>query len=1132
MKWSLAAQLRLGFGVAFLLALGVAAAAWWVALDYEREITGAYETQLRTTVQLAEAQSAFWQLRFGRTQFMVEGPEGQQRLLEQQGMWYAIIDERLAAYDKAASSADERRTLTNLRSLYQRYKQALPKFFELWQAGEKDEATAWLALTLGPFGTQVGRAFDAQIALQRSFVEQDRERSERGARLGLAVVAAITIGLLGMLVIGYVAAMRMLRPIRALRVQAQAIVREQLGETVAVSASSNEVTALVESFQLMSGRVLAHADALRRSNERLDFLMSATPAVIWNSEARGSFRVIFISANVRTELGYDPDEFAGTGFWADHIHPDDRERVLAGLAVIERQDSHAHEYRFRHKDGSWRWMHDDLRVIRDASGAPLELVGYWIDVTDRHRAEEAMRESENRLRQLVRSTPAVIWSCRAEGDYARTFVSENVREILGYAPEEFVADPRFWVSHIHSEDRPAVLGQLPREIEANEFAHEYRFRHADGTWRWIRADAAVVRDAAGRPEQLVGYWIDITERVLAEKERERIRERLQSALGSGGFAVWDADTGTDKVWLSEQWAQLLGGPPRETWTTAREMLALVHPDDRSGIREAVVEVMKGRRKEYAVEHRVRTVTGEWRWILFQGRVAERAADGRAARLSGVTLDITERKKADAIRARLAAVVQFSNDAIISKTLDGIIQSWNEGATRLFGYSAPEAIGQSISLLIPPGQEDEEPAIIARLKRGETTSHYETRRRRKDGTLLEVSLTVSPIKDETGRIVGASTIIRDITERNAAEAALRASEERFRSTFDLAAVGIAHIGPDRRFLRVNQRLCEILGYSEAELVGLTGRQISHPDDLDVINEQRPRLYAGEIDSISIEKRYLRKDGSTVWVAFAMALQRDAAGEPQHEITIYDDITERKRAQAAVAEALRAKSEFMNNVTHELRTPLNSVIGFAEMLKDEVPGPLNPKQAAFAADILAAGQQLLRLVEGILEMSRLDAADVAIARQPMDVGAALEERVAAHRQACAAHGVTIGLDVRPGAGRAELNPQALRRMLDALLDNAIKFNRDGGTVALRARREDDCLEIAVVDTGIGIAREDFAKLFKPLVQLDAGLARRHSGVGLGLALARRLAELHGGTIEVESEPGKGSTFTLRLPLQEAS
>lgn len=228
-----------------------------------------------------------------------------------------------------------------------------------------------------------------------------------------------------------------------------------------------------------------------------------------------------------------------------------------------------------------------------------------------------------------------------------------------------------------------------------------------------------------------------------------------------------------------------------------------------------------------------------------------------------------------------------------------------------------------------------------------------------------------------------------------------------------------------------------------------------------------------------------------------------------------------------EADRAKTEFMANVSHELRTPLSHVISFAELLKEEAPGPLNAEQAEFVSDIMTSGMHLLALVDGILEMSRVNAAVAALEREPMGIGTVLDERVAAHREAAEAQRVTIGLEVAPDTGDAELDPRALRRMLDALLDNAIKFNREGGSVAVTAWRDDGWVEIAVADTGIGIAREDLASIFEPLVQLDAGLTRLRGGVGLGLALARRLAALHDGTIEVRSTPGEGSTFTLRLP-----
>jgi PAS domain S-box-containing protein len=164
------------------------------------------------------------------------------------------------------------------------------------------------------------------------------------------------------------------------------MVREQLGETIDTPDSGNEITALVESFQLMSDRLLAHTESLRQSRERMEFLLSATPAVIYSARVHGDFGVTFVSSNVRAELGYDPEEFtADPGFWASHIHPDDGERVFAGLAALKKEDSHVHEYRFRHKNGSWRWLHDESMLIRDASGVPKERVGYWDNVTKRRR---------------------------------------------------------------------------------------------------------------------------------------------------------------------------------------------------------------------------------------------------------------------------------------------------------------------------------------------------------------------------------------------------------------------------------------------------------------------------------------------------------------------------------------------------------------------------------------------------------------------------------------------------------------------------------------------------------------------------------------------------------------------------
>ncbi|HXM82471.1 MAG TPA: diguanylate cyclase [Burkholderiales bacterium] len=228
---------------------------------------------------------------------------------------------------------------------------------------------------------------------------------------------------------------------------------------------------------------------------------------------------------------------------------------------------------------------------------------------------------------------------------------------------------------------------------------------------------------------------------------------------------------------------------------------------------------------------------------------------------------------------------------------------NDKFCEIVGYSQDELRSMGLRDTNAQVGLGEATDFLARLAAGEVAGHQLRERElvRKDGSKVWVAIAASLVRGASGEAPYFVSVIQDISEAKRAAAALRESEERFRRTFELAGSGVAHIGMDRRFLLVNRRLCEILGYSEDELMRLTGRQISHPDDLDLINAQRPRLYAGEIDAVRVEKRYLRKDGSVIWVALTMVVERDAAGEPQYEIAVFDDITSRKQAEVALRES---------------------------------------------------------------------------------------------------------------------------------------------------------------------------------------------------------------------------------------
>jgi two-component system cell cycle sensor histidine kinase/response regulator CckA len=259
-------------------------------------------------------------------------------------------------------------------------------------------------------------------------------------------------------------------------------------------------------------------------------------------------------------------------------------------------------------------------------------------------------------------------------------------------------------------------------------------------------------------------------------------------------------------------------------------------------------------------------------------------------------DITERKRAEESNVRLAAIVESSDDAIIGKSSDGRIQSWNAGAEKLFGYSAGEMTGDSIMRLIPADRQDEENQILEKIRHGEGVRNLESVWQAKDGRRIDVSVTVSPIKDSTGKIVGASKVARDITERKQMEKALGQSEEQLRAMFDLASVGIAQADPRTgQWLRVNEKMCEITGYSAGELLQLHISDIIFSEDRQSDREVFERVVRGESPDYRMEKRYIRKDGALVWVNVNMTVVRDAAGQPTRTMAVIEDITERKQAE---------------------------------------------------------------------------------------------------------------------------------------------------------------------------------------------------------------------------------------------
>ncbi len=538
----------------------------------------------------------------------------------------------------------------------------------------------------------------------------------------------------------------------------------------------------------------------------------------------------------------------------------------------------------------------------------------------------------------------------------------------------------------------------------------------------------------------------------------------------------------------------------------------------------------------------------------------RADDGSVRGLAMVFRDMTPINRVEAERARLAAIVASSNDAIISKTLDGRITSWNRAAQDLFGYSPEQAIGQPVQMLIPAERETEEMGILADLAMGRSVPPFDTVRQARDGTRLEVSVTISPILDAEGHIVGASKIARDVSAQRRSEAALREGEARLRFVLDSAQLGAWDMNLGTGITQRSPRhdACFGLTVGEPNEVDWTFDTLLHhvhPDDrtevdrsfraatgqaLGADGRSNDDLPAGRAPDWQIDCRVVWPDGSLHWLRLHGNILQ-AEGQVPHMVGIVSDISAQRLAEDArlkalrleaenrqIIEATRLKSQFLANMSHELRTPLNAIIGFAELLQTGTVPATSPKHHAFLGHIATSGHHLLRLINDVLDLSKVEAGKFEFSPEPVDLAQLVHEAFAVLHTAVQHKHLTVEVLIDPALTGLVIDPARFKQVLYNYLSNAIKFTGDGGRVSLRAMPAGAAFfRVEVEDNGIGIAATDLPRLFTEFQQLDAGYSKQHAGTGLGLALTRRLVTAQGGSTGVRSTPGLGSVFYLELP-----
>ncbi len=689
-----------------------------------------------------------------------------------------------------------------------------------------------------------------------------------------------------------------------------------LGKVLPPGADPRSVADIVE-------RVLAEASREQEENERqcmaevkaaaeerLARLLDASPAVIYSFAATGDFAPTFVSANIERLFGYHPDEYLhNPNFWRERVHPDDLARVESEVESLFATGRQAVEYRFRRKDGAYCWVNDDQHLVRDETGAPVEVVGSWSDITARKAAEAAEDEARRRLSLLLETAPAVIYSFKARDDYAPTFISENIKRLLGYCPAEYLKDPDFWRSRVHPDDVERVEAELVKVFEQGRNTSEYRFRKKDGSYLWVSDEQHLIRDETGEPFEIVGSWSDITDRKRAEEAEDAARARLSTLLESAPSVIYSFKAKDDyaPTFVSENIKRLLGYCPEKYLEHADFWRNNVHPEDLARVEAEQSKLFeKGR---HVSEYRFRKKNGTYIWVS-DDQYLLRDENGEPKEIVGSWSNVTARKLAEqennAARARFDLMLHSAPAVVYSFAATGDFSPTfvSQNIKRVLGYEPDQYLKDPDfwrSRVHPDDLAQVEAAQARLFEDGRHVAEY--RFLKADGFYCWVSDEQVLVRDHHGHPLEVIGSWSEVTARKTAEqAALQQSEQRLTDAISSITEGFALYDSEDRLVLGNHKYYELFAFGEGPpKPGMTFAEIIEGAVANGLIEDAKGRAEGWVRQRLDEHRHpgeplLQRRSDGRWLQISE--RRTEAGGT---VAVYSDLTEVKESEQRAAAA---------------------------------------------------------------------------------------------------------------------------------------------------------------------------------------------------------------------------------------
>ena len=896
----------------------------------------------------------------------------------------------------------------------------------------------------------------------------------------------------------------------------------------------------------------------RRSTDRLrDQLLHDGPGMLFVMEAQpvGLPTLRFSSQEARRMFGVDLRASAeGMQVFMRAILPEYHARIEQLIResgeMMERREI---EYRVAY-DGGLRWLKSVIQPCQEESGT-LIWIGVTVDISAQKLAEAQAEMAERRLREITDNIPGVVYQIERspDGIYRFNFASATMLALRGLRPDEAIGDGEAMFRSMHEDDRDRVREVVERSAETLEpYDVEYRVRMPDGRTEWMHGSANPVRLADGGTQ-----WNGFTSNVTRIKDTERKLERTERFIRDitdnlPGFVYQlhqDADGGNRHISFVSAGIASHGLTVEQALSGSGQAFSRVEPEDQPGLAAAINRSAQDQ-QAFRYDYRLRLPSGVIAWMRTQA-VPQRQADGGLV-WNGMTFNVSEEKALHAEAQRAEQRLQS-----IADTLPGMVYQRVETAAGdigfpflshavedLFGYTVEEVLRDPDLLRKQVLEEDELRLRLAfEASRGDGGPiNVEFRVRRRDGALRWLRTTARPQPGSDAAFSVWNGFSQDITAEKQAQARVDALQRRLLEiTANVPCVVLQWLRDFEGGLQlpfVSDGIYALSGVAReaAEVESESLLELVLPEDRQQLLaslEQAQRLQR----PVFLDFRMRGTDGLLRWVRSSVSVPRADDGGLVWS-SAWQDITDIKELQQELDEAKRAaesasrlKSEFLANMSHEIRTPMNAIIGLGQLA---LRSQLNPRQHDYVRKILSASQSLLAIINDILDLSKIEAGKMGLERTEFDLNHVLDNLASLMNLRASEKRLELYFELEPDLPTRLIgDPLRLGQVLINLTTNAVKFS-ETGDIRLRIRelqRQDSQLRLCfeVIDQGIGLSAEQLSGLFESFAQGDASITRKYGGTGLGLSISRNLVRLMGGEMQVESEPGRGSTFRFDAQLE---